>query len=452
VPKRKPAPSSSTFRWPKRVLTPGAAIKFIDAAGFCMLFPVKKVPLPSLYHAVTRRDLDAKFKWDRYAEMIWKWKSALPGRKRVFYGKYFRGRGTFISPKYLPYFLAMRETAAAPDDHGAFYANGRITENARAIWRALAEHGPLATLELRNIAKMDTKSGNVRFKRAMADLQCMLIVVHFGTEQETAAWASVRFELTCRAFPKETATARAIAPETARHHVAKKFRELCPDASPQQAALLFGWTKAEAEAALEGPAEPRIASSRPMRIILASSSPRRAEVLRNAGIKFEVRRTAIDETRRDEESAERYVRRLALEKARAAAEAEKNGGDSIIIGADTVVVNRGEILLKPVSPDDARRMLRALAGGMHEVFTGLAAIRMPQRIERMLVDVTRVYFSPLSEAELEAYIATGEPFDKAGAYGIQSIGGRYVTRVEGCYFNVMGMPLARLWGLLQELG
>ena len=226
-----------------------------------MLFPVKKVPLPSLYHAVTRRDPNAEFKWDRYAEMIWKWKSALPQRKRVFYGKYFRSRGTFISLKFLPYFLAMRETAIWPQDHGSFYADGRITENGRAIWEALAEHGPLATLELRNVAKMETKSGNARFKRAMAELQCMLIVVHFGTEQETAAWASGKFELTCRAFPKETAAARAIDPEAAPRHVAMKFKELCPDSTPQQAASLFGWTKAEAAEALEIAAQPPIAKA-----------------------------------------------------------------------------------------------------------------------------------------------------------------------------------------------
>jgi septum formation protein len=189
----------------------------------------------------------------------------------------------------------------------------------------------------------------------------------------------------------------------------------------------------------------------PKKIILASSSPRRAEVLRNAGIEFEVCPTAIDETRRDGESADGYVRRLALEKVRAAVEAAKHDGAFVMLAADTVVVNRGEILLKPASHDDARRMLRALSGGVHEVHTGLAAIRMPQKIERVIEEVTRVHFSKLSDEEIEAYIATGEPFDKAGAYGIQSIGGRYVTRVEGCYFNVMGMPLARLWRLLQEL-
>ena len=188
------------------------------------------------------------------------------------------------------------------------------------------------------------------------------------------------------------------------------------------------------------------------KLILASSSPRRAEVLRNAGIDFEVRPADIDETRRPSEPASDYVQRLALEKARAAVNSETGAKDIIVIGADTVVVNRGEILLKPDSPDDARRMLRQLSGGVHEVHTGLALIRMPQKIERVIEEVTSVHFAKLSDAEIDAYIATGEPFDKAGAYGIQSLGGRYVTRVEGCYFNVMGMPLGRLWATLKEFG
>jgi len=165
-----------------------------------------------------------------------------------------------------------------------------------------------------------------------------------------------------------------------------------------------------------------------------------------------VRPTAIDETRRPGEPTGGYVRRLALEKARAAAAVTTSGRDFIVVGADTVVVNQGEILLKPASPDDARKMLRQLSGGVHEVHTGLAVISMPQGIERVIEEVTSVHFANLSDAEIDAYIETGEPFDKAGAYGIQSNGGRYVTRVEGCYFNVMGMPLGRLWATLQELG
>ena len=188
------------------------------------------------------------------------------------------------------------------------------------------------------------------------------------------------------------------------------------------------------------------------KVILASSSPRRAEVLRNAGIEFEVRPADIDETRRPGEHASDYVQRLALEKARAAVNSETSGDNFIAIGADTVVVNGGEILLKPNSPDDARRMLRQLSGAVHEVHTGLAVIRMPPKIERVIEEVTSVHFAKLSDGEIDSYIATGEPFDKAGAYGIQSLGGRYVTRVEGCYFNVMGMPLGRLWATLKEFG
>jgi len=188
------------------------------------------------------------------------------------------------------------------------------------------------------------------------------------------------------------------------------------------------------------------------KLILASSSPRRAEVLRNAGIEFEVRPADIDESRRPGEPAGDYVQRLALEKARATVDSESSANNLIVIGADTVVVNRGEILLKPDSPENARRMLRQLSGGVHEVHTGLAVISVPQGLHRVIEEVTSVHFAKLSDAEIDAYIATGEPFDKAGAYGIQSLGGRYVTRVEGCYFNVMGMPLARLWATLKEFG
>jgi hypothetical protein len=257
---KKAAGPANPSRWRKRILTPVEAVKFIDAAEFCMLFPVKDVPVPSLYCAVTRRNPHADFKWDHYAELLWKWKSSIPKRKRAFYGKYFRGRGTFISLKQLPFFLAMQQTTIDPENYDEFYSAGRISDNARAVWEALATHGPLATLELRNVAKMDSKAGNVRFKRAMAELQCMLIVVHFGTEQETAAWASGKFELVCRAFPKETAAARAIAPEAARRALAVQFMALCPDSAPKDVARLLGWTKDETTAALEAD-EPRIAKA-----------------------------------------------------------------------------------------------------------------------------------------------------------------------------------------------
>jgi septum formation protein len=190
-----------------------------------------------------------------------------------------------------------------------------------------------------------------------------------------------------------------------------------------------------------------------MKIVLASGSPRRAEILRNAGFPFEVLAAQVDETRRAGELRGDYVRRLALEKARAAAaDANTDSSDCLFVGADTVVVAGDEILGKPESPEDARRMLRRLNGKIHEVHTGLAVVERPQAAEGVVDEVTRVTFATLSDKEIETYIATGEPFDKAGAYGIQGIGGRYVTRIEGCYFNVMGLPLARLCSLLQEFG
>ena len=189
-----------------------------------------------------------------------------------------------------------------------------------------------------------------------------------------------------------------------------------------------------------------------MRLILASASPRRAEILRNAGIPFETHATMIDESLRPGELRGDYVRRLALGKARAAAEALPNSGECLFIGADTIVVADGQILGKPSSNTDATRMLRLLRGRVHDVHTGLAVVRRPRAIEGVVEEITRVTFAPLSDEEIENYIATGEPLDKAGAYGIQGMGGRYVTRIEGCYFNVMGLPLAHLWSLLREFG
>jgi len=187
-----------------------------------------------------------------------------------------------------------------------------------------------------------------------------------------------------------------------------------------------------------------------MRIILASSSPRRAEILRQAGIPFEVLATNSDESRRENESPVELVLRLAKAKANAAA--SRTSGPAIVLGADTEVVVDGQVLGKPASADDARAMLQQLSGRAHDVITGLALIRMPGNALRVEHETTRVTFAVMSDEEIADYIATGEPFDKAGAYAIQGIGGRYVARIEGCYFNVMGLPLARLYRMLRESG
>jgi septum formation protein len=189
-----------------------------------------------------------------------------------------------------------------------------------------------------------------------------------------------------------------------------------------------------------------------MRLILASSSPRRAEVLRNAGFVFQVRPADVDETRLPQEAAEDYVRRVAQAKAHAIAEQARAAGESaIVIAADTTVLAEGHVLEKPKDAEDARQMLRLFSGKTHEVITALCVINIPAAKEALHVEKTRVDFLKMSEEEIESYIQTGEPFGKAGAYGIQGIAGRFATRIEGCYFNVMGLPLSRLWTTLQEL-
>lgn len=191
-----------------------------------------------------------------------------------------------------------------------------------------------------------------------------------------------------------------------------------------------------------------------LKLILASASPRRAEILRNAGFDFEVAPANIDESRRSQEHAGDYVRRLAEEKARAAARKRPDGlahDSAVVIGADTVVEIGGEILGKPSDANDARGMLRRLSDKTHEVHTGLAILPFDAREARVAVETTRVTFARLSEREIEEYIGTGEPFDKAGAYAIQGHGGKFISGIEGCCFNVMGLPLARLYGILRDL-
>ncbi len=184
-----------------------------------------------------------------------------------------------------------------------------------------------------------------------------------------------------------------------------------------------------------------------MKLILASKSPRRRELLAMQGIDIDI---FVPDTEEDcdrtQLSPDELVMGLACRKARAAAEqltaAEKLSDDAVILAADTVVSLDGSILEKPVDEDDARHMLRALSGRRHEVYSGIAAIYDG----RLAVDVqtTEVYFRTLSDAMIDAYIATKDPMDKAGAYGIQSRGSLLVDRISGDYFNVVGLPLVRV--------
>ena len=182
-------------------------------------------------------------------------------------------------------------------------------------------------------------------------------------------------------------------------------------------------------------------------IILGSSSPRRRELLTLIGVAHTVRPADVDETEHDGEAPAAYVERLAREKATAVA---AQAPEALVIGADTTVVIDGAILGKPADAIDAARMLRMLAGRSHTVYTAVAVIR-DGRIESD-IEVVAVSMRPLDEAEIAAYIATGEPMDKAGAYGIQGFGATIVDRIDGDYFAVMGLPLVRLVRLMRRLG
>jgi septum formation protein len=189
------------------------------------------------------------------------------------------------------------------------------------------------------------------------------------------------------------------------------------------------------------------AAGQDSRLILASASPRRRELLAQAGYTFEVEAADVDESERESEAPGDYVRRLAEEKARAVFARHPNP-ELVVLGADTTVVCDGEILAKPVDANDAVRMLRRLSGRKHEVLTGIAVATRAGVTSA--VETTSVTFSAIPKAELDLYCATSEPMDKAGAYGIQGYAARWVPRIDGCYFNVMGLPIARVVGLIKE--
>ena len=182
------------------------------------------------------------------------------------------------------------------------------------------------------------------------------------------------------------------------------------------------------------------------RLILASASPRRRELLAQAGYTFDVVPAHIDETPHADEDPAAYVARLALEKARAV---HAQHPDATVLGADTTVVLNGEVLNKPENIDEAARMLRALSGHTHQVHTGIAVVT--GSTQRTHVETTNVAFVPIPEDELAAYLATGDSLDKAGAYGIQGYAARWIPRIEGDYFNVMGLPVAATVRLLNNL-
>jgi septum formation protein len=183
------------------------------------------------------------------------------------------------------------------------------------------------------------------------------------------------------------------------------------------------------------------------KIILASASPRRAEILRTVGWPFEVLPQDIDETRQPDEDAVAYVERLALGKAEAAAR-QRSG--ALVVGADTTVVIGDEILEKPRDHEDARRMLRQLSGQWHQVVTGVAVINSSE--SKVAYATTKVKFAVMSADEIDWYVASGEPMDKAGAYAIQGPGSRFIEGIRGEYFNVVGLPVRLLYEMMRGYG
>jgi septum formation protein len=184
-------------------------------------------------------------------------------------------------------------------------------------------------------------------------------------------------------------------------------------------------------------------------IILASVSPRRRELLSQIGVAFTVDPADVDETVRPGEGPEAYAARVALAKAKAAAGRRREG---IVIAADTIVVLGDEILGKPVDALDAERMLTLLSGKVHRVITAIAVLDAASGRTAIRTAVTNVRFRSLTEREISSYVGTGEPLDKAGAYGIQEKGSLLVEGIEGCYFNVVGLPLTLLAEMLKEFG
>ncbi|ROR18741.1 septum formation protein [Vibrio crassostreae] len=200
-------------------------------------------------------------------------------------------------------------------------------------------------------------------------------------------------------------------------------------------------------------------------LVLASGSPRRKELLSQLGYEFSVLVTDVEECKHAQETAEEYVKRLSLDKALAALSLLKdnpserqyvvpssdtvdNGSDIVVLGSDTVVVSQGQVLEKPCDFSDSKRMLTQLANERHQVMTAVSVVS--EEKQRTEIIITDVWFKPLSEKEIEQYWQTGEPCDKAGSYGIQGLGGRFVTRIEGSYYAVVGLPLFETDQLLQE--
>jgi septum formation protein len=184
------------------------------------------------------------------------------------------------------------------------------------------------------------------------------------------------------------------------------------------------------------------------KLVLASKSPRRAEILKAVGWAFEPVAANIDETRLESEDAVSYVKRLAQTKAEAVA---KRFPTSLVLGADTVVLVDSEILGQPRDAENARRMLKVLSGKWHHVLTGVALMRARENLFVVDHETTRVRFCEMSAAEIDWYVATGEPLDKAGAYAVQGRAALFIEEIQGDYFNIMGLPVRLVYELSRKI-
>ncbi len=205
---------------------------------------------------------------------------------------------------------------------------------------------------------------------------------------------------------------------------------------------------------MENQGEPQVAASSAHEagfelepLVLASASPRRAEILRSVNWPFTAVAANVDESARDEEDVSEYVERLACEKAETVAEGRASG---LVLGADTVVAVGGQVLGKPADTEDARRMLRLLSGRWHEVLTGVALVRAETKEVLVAHERTRVRFAAMTDAEIDWYISTNEPTDKAGAYAVQGCAALFIEEIEGDYRNIMGLPIRLVYKLMGE--
>ena len=232
-----------------RVRTIAQAAAFINRVGFCLLFPIKGLRLPNLWAAVkgkSPRNFDLIAAWDADTERLWRWKDELPRRRLAYSGRYFRGRKSLLSLTFLPCFYRLEGNHGTADEYERLYREGGLSADAHAVSARLYKHGPQAALELRYALGWTDKRGNRRFKRALGELQQRLLIVHWGTKAETAAWESVVYELTPRAFPRAVRAALKLAPEEARRRIAGQYRRLNPAATPADFRRLFGWSSGSA--------------------------------------------------------------------------------------------------------------------------------------------------------------------------------------------------------------